>query len=87
MNDGWELIGKVLNLSTGLIFLGGGWCFKAEETPVGAEYLIMEKMAGVQINEVWREMATSRPSSLSTPKIRLKSSVLSTGTMSALRNY
>ncbi|KAG6163288.1 hypothetical protein E4U51_005787 [Claviceps purpurea] len=28
----------------------------AEETPIGAEYILMEKMEGVELEEVWPEM-------------------------------
>ncbi|KAG6298268.1 hypothetical protein E4U45_005206 [Claviceps purpurea] len=29
---------------------------RAEETPIGAEYILMEKMEGVELEEVWPEM-------------------------------
>ncbi|KAG6061803.1 hypothetical protein E4U32_002807 [Claviceps aff. humidiphila group G2b] len=32
------------------------WCSRAEETPVGAEYILMEKMEGVELEHVWPEM-------------------------------
>lgn len=32
------------------------WCSKATETPVGAEYIIMEKVEGVQLDKVWPKM-------------------------------
>ncbi|KAG6061801.1 hypothetical protein E4U32_002805 [Claviceps aff. humidiphila group G2b] len=32
------------------------WCSRAEKTPVGAEYILMEKMEGVELEEVWPEM-------------------------------
>ena len=32
------------------------WCSKAPETPVGAEYIIMEKATGVQLDKVWPKM-------------------------------
>ncbi|KAH7397042.1 kinase-like domain-containing protein [Phaeosphaeria sp. MPI-PUGE-AT-0046c] len=33
------------------------WCSQAHETPVGAEYIIMEEVPGVQIEEVWPRMS------------------------------
>ncbi|KAG5955921.1 hypothetical protein E4U56_006960 [Claviceps arundinis] len=33
------------------------WCSRAEETPVGAEYILMEKMEGVELEHVWPNMA------------------------------
>ncbi|KAJ5474000.1 hypothetical protein N7475_003566 [Penicillium sp. IBT 31633x] len=32
------------------------WSSKASENPVGAEYIIMEKVAGVQLSHVWHNM-------------------------------
>lgn len=32
------------------------WSSKAKENPVGAEYMIMEKAAGAQLNEFWPNM-------------------------------
>ncbi|KAG6282022.1 hypothetical protein E4U48_005427 [Claviceps purpurea] len=32
------------------------WCSRAEETPVGAEFILMEKLNGVELQEVWRDM-------------------------------
>ena len=32
------------------------WSSKAEENPVGAEYIIMEKVKGVQLSSVWRTL-------------------------------
>ncbi|KAG6318323.1 hypothetical protein E4U22_005507 [Claviceps purpurea] len=33
------------------------WCSRAEETSVGAEYILMEKMEGVELDHVWPDMA------------------------------
>ena len=32
------------------------WSSKANENPVGAEYIIMEKLPGIQLDDVWRNM-------------------------------
>ncbi|KAG6270712.1 hypothetical protein E4U48_003713 [Claviceps purpurea] len=32
------------------------WCSRAHETPVGAEFILMEKLDGVELEEVWPEM-------------------------------
>ncbi|KZF23958.1 hypothetical protein L228DRAFT_208790 [Xylona heveae TC161] len=32
------------------------WSSKAKENPVGAEYIIMEKIAGVQLEEIWPKL-------------------------------
>ncbi|PLB45009.1 hypothetical protein P170DRAFT_513098 [Aspergillus steynii IBT 23096] len=32
------------------------WSSRANKTPVGAEYIIMEKVAGVQLNELWPKL-------------------------------
>ncbi|KAG6188753.1 hypothetical protein E4U36_006301 [Claviceps purpurea] len=33
------------------------WCSRAEETPVGAEFILMEKMEGEELEHVWPNMA------------------------------
>lgn len=33
------------------------WSSKAKENPVGAEYIIMEKVSGVQLDKVWQKMS------------------------------
>ncbi|KAG6020782.1 hypothetical protein E4U40_005846 [Claviceps sp. LM458 group G5] len=32
------------------------WCSRAQETPVGAEFILMEKLDGAELEEVWPEM-------------------------------
>ncbi|KAG5960060.1 hypothetical protein E4U57_000294 [Claviceps arundinis] len=32
------------------------WCSRAQETPVGAEFILMEKLDGVELQEVWPKM-------------------------------
>ncbi|KAG6064631.1 hypothetical protein E4U32_008230 [Claviceps aff. humidiphila group G2b] len=32
------------------------WCSRAQETPVGAEFILMEKLDGAELQEVWPEM-------------------------------
>jgi len=32
------------------------WCSRANETPVGAEYIIMEKVPGIKLSHVWEDM-------------------------------
>jgi hypothetical protein len=33
------------------------WSSEAKETPVGAEYTIIEKVPGVQLDKVWPKMS------------------------------
>lgn len=32
------------------------WCSNASSTPVGAEYIIMERLPGVKLSKVWEDM-------------------------------
>ncbi|KAF1837384.1 hypothetical protein BDW02DRAFT_586650 [Decorospora gaudefroyi] len=32
------------------------WCSRAEENPVGAEYIIMERVPGIELEQVWPKM-------------------------------
>jgi aminoglycoside phosphotransferase (APT) family kinase protein len=33
------------------------WSSKAQENPVGAEYIIMEKVSGIELEHVWPSMS------------------------------
>jgi hypothetical protein len=33
-----------------------GWSSKAQENPVGAEYILMEKVPGIELERVWPSM-------------------------------
>jgi hypothetical protein len=33
------------------------WCSRAHENPVGAEYIIMEKVPGIELEHVWPNMS------------------------------
>lgn len=32
------------------------WCSQARETPVGAEYIIMEQVPGIELEHIWPQM-------------------------------
>jgi hypothetical protein len=34
------------------------WCSKAENTPVKSEFIIMEKVKGVQLHDIWNNLST-----------------------------
>jgi len=33
------------------------WCSQAHENPVGAEYIIMEEVPGIELEQVWLDMS------------------------------
>jgi hypothetical protein len=33
------------------------WCSRARENPVGAEFIIMEEVPGVELEQVWPDMS------------------------------
>ncbi|OJD24357.1 hypothetical protein ACJ73_04292 [Blastomyces percursus] len=62
MSDGREAIAKLPNPNAGrphfttAIPRVYAWNSRASENPVGAEYIIMEKQAGVMFSDVWESM-------------------------------
>ncbi|KAE8356827.1 phosphotransferase enzyme family protein [Aspergillus coremiiformis] len=53
------------------------WCSKASESPVGAEYIIMEKVPGVQLSQLWTEMHQLKKSQIVTQLVQFDQALAS----------
>ncbi|RLL96198.1 hypothetical protein CFD26_100335 [Aspergillus turcosus] len=90
-DDGKEVIAKIPNPNAGYPhFLTASevatngfspkvytWCAKADETPVGAEYIVMEKSPGIKLSHVWDDMHVLKKSEIVTQLVRFDASLAS----------
>lgn len=54
------------------------WCSRAQDNPVGAEYIIMEKVAGIQLGAVWDSMGIEDRVAIVTAIAKFQKSWMST---------